>query len=231
VLAQAEASRKNDAGRNREMSASRAATEKGEADSANGGGSKSRASEMPAIQVEVSIAAGGINNNLFAGSAFEFARTRTLLSLGVTAPLLGIATTAISSAADFQQSMNIMQTVSGATGDQMARMQQQALDLGAQTSFSAGEAAKGMLELSKSGMKAEDIMAAMPGVLDLAAAGGLDVGQAAEIASNALNSFHLPASKAKDVANLFAAAANASSIEVTDMAQSMSQASAVACWQ
>jgi len=162
------------------------------------------------------------------GLASKLKSAGTMLSLGVTAPLLGIATTAISSAADFQQSMNIMQTVSGATGDQMARMQQQALDLGAQTSFSAGEAAKGMLELSKSGMKAEDIMAAMPGVLDLAAAGGLDVGQAAEIASNALNSFHLPASKAKDVANLFAAAANASSIEVTDMAQSMSQASAVA---
>lgn len=162
------------------------------------------------------------------GLASKLKSTGTMLSLGVTAPLLGIATTAISSAADFQQSMNIMQTVSGATGDQMARMQQQALDLGAQTSFSAGEAAKGMLELSKSGMKAEDIMAAMPGVLDLAAAGGLGVGDAAEIASNALNSFHLPANKAKDVANLFAAAANASSIEVTDMAQSMSQASAVA---
>lgn len=40
---------------------------------------------MPAIQVQTSLAAGASNPNLFTGSAFEFARTRTLVSLGVTA--------------------------------------------------------------------------------------------------------------------------------------------------
>jgi len=44
---------------------------------------------MPAIQVEVSIAAGVANPNLFTGSAFEFARTRTIVALGVTAAASG----------------------------------------------------------------------------------------------------------------------------------------------
>lgn len=44
---------------------------------------------MPAIQVEVSVASGASNSNLFAGSAFEFSRTRTLVSLGVTAAATG----------------------------------------------------------------------------------------------------------------------------------------------
>lgn len=44
---------------------------------------------MPAIQVEVSIAAGATNTNMFNGSAFEFARVRTLISLGVTAATTG----------------------------------------------------------------------------------------------------------------------------------------------
>lgn len=44
---------------------------------------------MPAIQVEASVAAGGLNTNLFNGSAFEYSRGRNLLSLGVTAAATG----------------------------------------------------------------------------------------------------------------------------------------------
>jgi len=44
---------------------------------------------MPAIQVEVSVGAGLTNNNLFAGSAFEFAKFSALTSLGVTAAATG----------------------------------------------------------------------------------------------------------------------------------------------
>ena len=45
------------------------------------------------------------------------------MSLAVTAPLVGIAGVAVKSAADFEQSMNIMQQVAGATGDVMEKMQ------------------------------------------------------------------------------------------------------------
>jgi TRAP-type uncharacterized transport system substrate-binding protein len=76
----------------------------------------------------------------------------TAMSLGVTAPLVGIAATAVSSAADFEQSLNIMAQVSGATADQMATLQAQALEMGAVTSFSAGEAAQAQLELAKAGL-------------------------------------------------------------------------------
>lgn len=44
---------------------------------------------MPAMQVEVSVAAGGTNTNLFNGSAFEYSRGRQILSLGVTAAATG----------------------------------------------------------------------------------------------------------------------------------------------
>jgi len=151
----------------------------------------------------------------------------TAMSLGVTAPLVGIAATAIDSAADFEQSLNIMAQVSGATADQMAMMQQQALDLGAATSFSAGEAAQAQLELAKAGLKPMEVFAAMPGVLDMAAAGGMGVAQAAEIAANAVNTFGLNASDTTDIANMLAAAANASSVDITDLAAGMTMAGAV----
>lgn len=149
------------------------------------------------------------------------------MSLAVTAPLAGIATMALKSAGDFEASMNVLQSVSGATAGDMQALQQQALELGASTSFSAGEAAEAMLELGKAGMAATDIMGAMPGVLSLAAAGGMDVGTAAGIAANAVNTFNLAATETTGVANMLAAAANASSADVSDLAAGMQMAGAV----
>ncbi len=154
-------------------------------------------------------------------------RVGTTMSLAVSAPLLAVGTAGLKAAAGFEQSMSQIQVVSSATAAQMDLMSGKALQLGRDTSFSAGEAAEGLLELAKAGMSSQDSMAAISGVLDLAAAGGLSVASAAEIASNALNSFNLPASEAARVADLLAAAANSSSIEVTDMAQAFAMSSSV----
>lgn len=151
----------------------------------------------------------------------------TTLTAGVTLPLVGVGAMAFKSAADFEQSLNVMAQVSGATEEQMASLQAQALQLGAETSFSAGEAAAAMLELAKAGLDAEQVGQSIGGVLNLAAAGNLELAQAAEIAANAVNAFGLEASDSNSVANLLAATANASSVEVTDLAYSMQMASAV----
>lgn len=154
-------------------------------------------------------------------------KTGSMLSLGVTAPLLGIAGAAVKSAGDFEASMNVLQSVSGATASDMKTLTDQALQLGAETSFSAGEAAEAMLELGKGGLAVNDIMGAMPGVLSLAAAGGLSVGSAAQIAANAVNTFGLEATETSNVANMLAAAANASSADVGELAQGFQAAGAV----
>jgi len=151
----------------------------------------------------------------------------TAMSLGVTAPLAGIATAAINSAADFEQSLNVMAQVSGATADQMATLQAQALEMGAVTSFSAGEAAQAQLELAKAGLSVNDIISATPGVLSMAAAGGMGLAESAEIAANAMNAFNLPASEMPQIANMLAAAANASSVDISDLAAAMKMSGAV----
>ena len=153
--------------------------------------------------------------------------TGAAMSAAFTLPLVGIATAAVTSAAGFEQSMNVMQQVSGATEAQMASLQAQALQLGAETSFSAGEAAGAMLELAKAGLSVDEVSAAIAGTMALAAAGGLDLAQAAEISANAVNAFGLEASEADNVANMLAAAANASSVEVTDLAAGFQMAGSV----
>jgi TP901 family phage tail tape measure protein len=175
---------------------------------------------------EIQIGTGGAEQNV-QGLADKLRNIGGAMSLAITTPLVGIAAAAGMATAEFEQSMNTMQVVSGATAQEMAALQQEALRLGAETSFSAGEAAQGMLELAKAGLSTEQVMAAIGGTLDLAAAGGLSVGQAAEIAANAVNTFGLEAGDTVRVADMLAAAANASSVEVTDMAQGMTMAGAV----
>lgn len=151
----------------------------------------------------------------------------TAMSLAVTAPLVGIAAAAVSSAGEFEQSLNIMQQISGATAEQMQTLQAQALEMGAVTSFSAGEAAQAQLELAKAGLSVNEVIAATPGVLDMAAAGGMGMAESAEIAANAMNAFNLPASEMPGIANMLAAAANASSVDIGDLAAAMKMSGAV----
>jgi len=75
---------------------------------------------MPAIQVEVSVAAGATNFNIFSGSAFEFARNRSLLSLGITAAATGTFIT-INSGSDvvLEESPPYVSTVFPVVPDQM----------------------------------------------------------------------------------------------------------------
>jgi TP901 family phage tail tape measure protein len=186
------------------------------------------------LTIKLGLDASGLEKGLASAQRSLRNAGRTLrqtgagLTLGLSAPLAGIATMALSSAADFETSMNTIQVVSGATGQQMAAMSEQALHLGAVTSFSAGEAAAGMLELAKAGLSVEQTQAAIAGTMDLAAAGNLGLAQAAEITANSLNAFGMEASAAGMVADVLAAAANSSSVEVTDMADAMKMVGTVA---
>lgn len=150
------------------------------------------------------------------------------LTFGLSAPLAGVATVALKSAAEFETSMNMIQAVSGATASQMAALSEQALQLGAQTAFSAGEAAQGMLELAKAGLTVEQTQAAIAGTMALAAAGGLDLARAAEITANSLNAYKLSATEAAIISDVLAAAANSSSVDVVDLADALKMAGTVA---
>lgn len=105
------------------------------------------------------------------------------LTLGVTTPVVGLGTAAVVTASNFDTAMSKVQAISGATGDDLAAMREQAKQLGSTTVFSASQAADGMEFLARAGFKTADIMSAMPGMLDLAAASAIDLGLAADITS------------------------------------------------
>lgn len=148
------------------------------------------------------------------------------------AGLAGLAaglSTAVVAGADFEKQMSAIKAVSGSTAEEMETLSSLALQLGAESAFSASEAAKGIEELVKAGVSIQDVMGgAAKSALDLAAAGAIEVGEAAEIASNAMNVFGLKGSDVAHVADVIAGAANASAISVSDYKFSLSAAGAVA---
>lgn len=128
---------------------------------------------------------------------------------------------AVGVAADFQKQMAAVQAVTGATGKQFDALKKQARDLGASTAFSAREAATAMQNLGQAGFTTNEIMASIGGNLDLAAAGQLELGRAAEISANVLRGFNLQASESGRVSDVLAKAAVTSNQTVSDLGEAM----------
>ena len=92
---------------------------------------------------------------------------------------------------DFNRQMLKVQAISGATGEEFKRLENEAIRLGSTTVFTASEAAAGMEKFALAGFKTNDIIAAMPGVLDLAAASGEDFIMVADIVSDNMIPFKM----------------------------------------
>ena len=146
------------------------------------------------------------------------------LSVGVTAPIVGIGVAAVKVGMDFESSMSKVSAISGATGGDFKKLNDQALQLGQDTAFSAKQAADGMTDLASAGFSVNEIMVAMPGMLNLAASGGIEVSDAADIASSALRGFGLEASQSGHVADVLAKAAADTNASVTDMGMALKYA-------
>ncbi|WP_170198024.1 phage tail tape measure protein [Microbacterium saperdae] len=152
---------------------------------------------------------------------------RAALGFGAVAALgVGLA---ISKWAEFDQQMSYVQAATHETAGNMDLLKEAALDAGARTVFSATEAAGAIEELARAGVSTADILGGgLDASLDLAAAGGLDVAQAAGIAAVALKTFNLQGQDMAHVADLLAAGAGKAMGDVSDLSQALAQGGMVA---
>lgn len=128
----------------------------------------------------------------------------------------------------FEDQMAKVGAVSRAEKDDLAALTAQARQLGRDTSFSASQAAEGMQYLAMAGFKTSQVMAAMPGMLDLAAASGTDLGQTANIASNILSAFELKAEQMGHVGDVLVAAFTSSNTTLESLGETMKYVGPVA---
>lgn len=135
----------------------------------------------------------------------------------------GLAVTnAVRTLATFEQAMSTVRAISGATEEQFVSLREEAQRLGATTRFTATQAAEGLVFLSRAGFDAEQSLAAIEGTLLLAQAGALELGTAADIATNVLTGFRLEVGELGRVVDVLALAANSSNQSVEQLGQAMS---------
>jgi TP901 family phage tail tape measure protein len=136
---------------------------------------------------------------------------------------------AVKKFADFDSAMSEVQADTQETAANMELLRAAAIQAGADTQFSATEAAGAIDELAKAGVSTADILSGgLAGALDLAAAGSLEVSDAASIAATALTQFKLKGSDVSHVADLLAAGAGKAQGGVEDLGMALKQGGLVA---
>ena len=148
------------------------------------------------------------------------------LAVGVAAAA-GVALS-ISSFTDFQTSLNNVKAVSQATVTEMALFEQQALDMGASTKFSAQEAADAQAFLAMAGLSVQQSLAALPGTLQLAAAGQMDLAKAADLTTNVMSGYRLAVGDIPRINDLLASTASTANTNVEQLGDAMSYVGPVA---
>jgi TP901 family phage tail tape measure protein len=186
-------------------------------------------------QYMTSLKRAGLATKDFAGALDNTAKAGKLDRVADSALKFGVVGAAafgyvVKSAADFDKSMSAVSAAVGRTGERdLPKLRAAALQAGKDTQYSATQAADGITQLSKAGVSTANILGGgLKGALSLAAAGQIDVGEAAETAASAMTQFKLSGDKVPHVADLLAAAAGKAQGSVHDMGMALNQSGLVA---
>lgn len=122
----------------------------------------------------------------------------------VGAAITGAAAYAVSAGMNFESAMSNVAAISGATGEDLAALEATAKEMGATTQFSATEAANALSYMALAGWDAQQSIDALPGVLDLAAASGMDLASASDMVTDYLSAFGMEAEDSAYFADMLA---------------------------
>lgn len=140
----------------------------------------------------------------------------TALTAGITAPVVALGASVVKTQMTFEHSMSKVKALSGATGSDLKLLENTAKQMGATTVFSASEAADALGYMALAGWDAHESAAGLPGVLNLAAASGMELADASDLVTDYLTAFGLEAGDASRMADVLSYA-QANSNTTTEM--------------
>ena len=152
----------------------------------------------------------------------------SVLTKGITTPLIGAGAAAVKTTADFDSSMSKVSAVSGAVGKDFEALRSKAREMGATTKFSASDAADAMNYMAMAGWKTEDMLDGISGIMNLAAASGEDLATTSDIVTDALTAFGKSAADSGRLADIMAAASSNANTNVAMMGESFKYVAPVA---
>ena len=149
-----------------------------------------------------------------------------LMPISAAAATLGVV--AVKTTADFDSSMSKVSAISGATGAEFDALRQKAREMGAETKFSASEAADAFTYMAMAGWKTEEMMSGIDGIMALSAADGLDLATTSDIVTDSLTAMGLSAKDSAHFADVLAAASTNANTNVSMMGETFKYAAPVA---
>ncbi|WP_327358427.1 phage tail tape measure protein [Streptomyces sp. NBC_01304] len=148
------------------------------------------------------------------------AKAGSAISRNLSLPAAVATAGIIAMSSNFEAGMNRVKAVTNATGPEFTQLNNLAKQLGATTKFSASEAADAMGFLGMAGLKTNQIMAAMPSTLQLAAAAQMDLGQAADITSNIMTGYGFKAEQLGRVNDVLAKTMSNANVDISMLGES-----------
>lgn len=171
---------------------------------------------LKGVATSANLATGGIR-----------AMTMALISSGVGAIVVAIGGLVagigglINKSREFSKAMSNLKAVSGATQEQFDQLKANAIALGSSTAFTATQVAELQTEFAKLGFTTPQIIAVSEATLDLAAATGTDLAEAAAVAGATLKGFGMSAAETGRMADVMAKSFSSSALDMEKFRESM----------
>lgn len=161
-------------------------------------------------------------------SAAVFAKVG-VVALAAAAPIVLLFKKAISAAADFEKKIDFFGAVTNASQEDMQAVADKAIDMSRTTVFSATQMADAFVEFGKAGISTRDILDGVAeSTANLAQAAAIDMPAASNIIVSTMKTFNIAAADSAHIADVLAGAANASIIDIEDIAYSLKYAGGIA---
>lgn len=162
-------------------------------------------------------------------AAISQTKTQLAGTLGTLAALGGaIYAGPVKKAAEFEAQMSTVKAISNASADDMKRLSEEAKHMGATTKFTAVEAGKALEYMAMAGWKTDQMLGGLPGIMNLAAASGEDLGQVSDIVTDALTAFNMTADQSGRFADVLAQASSNANTNVSMMGATFQKVAPVA---
>ena len=150
--------------------------------------------------------------------------------LPVTAAVTGLGTAAVTTAANFESSMSQVQATMGITKDAMSTVDGQTVNtmdtlnelakkMGSETAFSASECAQALNYLALAGYDTQQMCDTLPTVLNLAAAGDIDLASASDMVTDAMSALGMEVSEAGTMVDQMAKTASSTNTSVAQLGE------------
>lgn len=157
----------------------------------------------------------------------------------ITTPLVGLGAASVKAASNFESGMKQVQATLGITADAtsqldgatvntMDSLSSLAKKLGAETKFSASEAAAAINNMAMAGYSTQEIYNSLPNTLNLASAGMLDLDYATQLVANGLNVMGMNTDQAGELADKLAVTSSKAYGSVSDFGEGLLRAGAQA---